>query len=163
MKAFDIRLILIVSRFYRGDNCIALIVASLLKIPVTYIEKYIFMYRRVSLSFPRRFPHARFIARISSTPLYSEGKDFRGFRFGCCIADKVFLCQMVHAAEPGIDGRDESCQICAVPNVAGIPPNYRRSRLPYDCTCIKIDFATCPVLILSLLSTVIFMLNFIYK
>lgn len=30
----------------------------------------------------------------------ARGKDFRGFRFGCCIAGKVFLCQMVHAADP---------------------------------------------------------------
>jgi len=116
--------------------------ASILKIPVT-----IFTYRRVSLNFLRRFPRARFLARISlPLSLYSEGKVFRGF--GCI----VFMRQVMHAANPAsTDGRDESHQIYAVSNVARILPNLRRyflmtihaqRRYFYDSPLILILFST---------------------
>lgn len=55
-----------------------------LKSPVTY--------RRASASFSRAFA----IAKVS----FAKRKDLRGFRSGCCIADKVFPCRMLHAADP---------------------------------------------------------------
>lgn len=47
--------------------------------------KNISTYRRASPSFPRRFPRARHREGI-----FREGKELRGFRSSCCIADKVF-------------------------------------------------------------------------
>lgn len=111
--------------------------------------KNISTYRRASPSFPRRFSHARHREDIFRA---ASGKIFADFRAGCCTRPIL-----------RIDNPDESRQIYAAPDVAGIPLNSMvESELPYDCTRAPIcafttyQLPVSPRLALSLIPTTIF-------
>lgn len=121
-----------------------------------HVYREIYLYVSVTLAkLAVPFSACPLIAKISSVLLYSEGKDFCEFRIRMLHSRQSISVPGGARGRSCIDGRDESRQIYAVPNVARIPPNSRESVLPYNCTRIK------KIQRISLVLIVFFMLNFI--